>query len=585
MFAPPLAFRFQSVAGLTIRRKCAACEREEEGLVRRKASRSGLHDTFMNPSAGASMKVSSPSDAEEREADRNAQRITQTSEPARSSQSGGAREHVPDLAPASVSHVVESSGRPLDADTLAYMEPRFGHDLSAVRVHDDAASRQTADELNADAYTVGRHIVFGPQQYAPGTSAGRWLLAHELSHVTQDGAAPRVHRQPKRSAPPPVAGGNVLYVGMNNYRSEVAKLAKQYTGTSVKVTKVTLSEHEEKTVSGGTTFDLTQDAGIKAFVAAQSLDKANTAALEALLKSQSGYDRDDLAHVIAVYSACQKDGADRMSRVVLSGHSYGTKIYNEDAKGAIYFDALVTLAGIFPKAAAQTKHLLVLACMAAEESTIKNFYLKAFPNLKTVEGWTSSCPSGPGAVSALSAWATRTDADPTKVPAPPEGQANWALGNFQSGDPVDPVALMADLRADEAKFADYFAGKKADSNSHSGPLTDYYHRARSAEQQSAIKGADHAYAATHADQSFRLRFWPGMVSGFWKKYGATVTKGYGKSKVPAFAKMSRKDAVAAIAKFDADAAGSTADKAEAKKLLNSLLNLDPAILSDNWFNP
>ncbi|WP_093166359.1 DUF4157 domain-containing protein [Variovorax sp. YR216] len=530
------------------------------------------------------LRVSSPSDAEELEADRDAQRVTQTSEPSRA-RSGTTRERDPDFAPASVSQVLASAGRPLDADTRAYMEPRFGHDLSAVRVHDDAASRQTADQLHADAYTVGRHIVFGPQQYAPGTSAGRWLLAHELSHVTHDGATPRVHRQPQRTAPPPVAGGNVLYVGMNNYGPEVAQLATQYTGTSVKITKVTLSEHEEKTVSGGATYDLTQDSGIKAFAAAQSLDAAHTATLEALLKSQSSSDRDDLAHVIAVYSACEKDGVDRMSRVVLSGHSYGTKVYNEDAKGAILFDALVSLAGIFPKAAAQTRHLIVLACMAAEESTIKTYYLKAFPNLKTVSGWTSTCPTGAGAASALGTWASRTDADPTKLPAPPQGQANWALGNFQSGDPVDPVALMAALRADDAKFADYFAGTKVDPNSHSGPLTDYYHRARSAEQQSAITGADHTYAATHADQSFRLRFWPGMASGFWKKYGATVTKGYGSAKVPGFATMSRKDALAAIAKFDADATGATADKAEAKKLLTSLLNLDPTILSDNWFNP
>jgi hypothetical protein len=578
MFAPSLArLRSPSVAGSPIRRKCSSCEKEEEGIVRRKAAtRSALHGTC------PALNVSTPADAEERAADRHAEWITQTSEPTRSQSQAGPG---PARAPADVSQVLSSPGRALDAATRAFMEPRFGHDLSTVRVHEDAAAARSADALQADAYAVGSHIVFGPRQYAPGTSAGRWLLAHELSHVVHDGAAQRVHRQPKRVAPPPVAGGNVLYVGMNNYGPEVAKLAEQYTGTSVKITKVTLSEHEEKTSAGGAVYDLTQDAGIKAFVAAQSLDATQTAALESLLKSQSSSDRDDLAHVVAVYSACEKDGVDRMSRVVLSGHSYGTKVYNEDAKGAILFDALVTLAGIFPKAAAQTRHLIVLACMAAEESTIKNFYLKAFPNLKTVSGWTSSCPTGAGAASALGQWASRTDVDPTKLPAPPQGQANWALGNFQSGDPVDPVALMADLRADDAKFADYFAGTKADPNSHAGPLTDYYHRARSAEQQSAITGADHAYAATHADQSFRLRFWRGMVSGFWKKYGTTVAKGYGSAKVPAFATMSRKDALAAIASFDADAAGSTADKAQARKLLDGLRTLDPGLLSDNWFNP
>ena len=86
-----------------------------------------------------------------------------------------------------------------------------------------------------------------------------------------------------------------------------------------------------------------------------SLKKATADQVKALLTAQSSEDRDDLAHVIAVYAACEADGVDRMSRVVLSGHSYGTKVYNENVKGAIYFDALIKLAGIFPKPAGQTR--------------------------------------------------------------------------------------------------------------------------------------------------------------------------------------------------------------------------------------
>ena len=84
-----------------------------------------------------------------------------------------------------VNEVLRSCGQPLDAPTRAFMEPRFGHDFSGVRVHTDARAAESAGALNALAYTVGRDVVFGPEQYAPQTASGRRLLAHELTHVLQ----------------------------------------------------------------------------------------------------------------------------------------------------------------------------------------------------------------------------------------------------------------------------------------------------------------------------------------------------------------------------------------------------------------
>ncbi len=69
------------------------------------------------------------------------------------------------------------------------MEPRFGRDFSAVRVHSGAAAERSAREMDAHAYTVGGHIVFGPGRLAPGTEEGRRLLAHELTHVAQQSGA------------------------------------------------------------------------------------------------------------------------------------------------------------------------------------------------------------------------------------------------------------------------------------------------------------------------------------------------------------------------------------------------------------
>jgi len=94
-------------------------------------------------------------------------------------------------APAGVSRLLASGGgRPLDAETRAFMEPRFGHDFRQVRIHSDAQAADSARSVSARAYTVGRDVVFGAGQFSPGSTEGRRLLAHELTHVVQQGHAP-----------------------------------------------------------------------------------------------------------------------------------------------------------------------------------------------------------------------------------------------------------------------------------------------------------------------------------------------------------------------------------------------------------
>ena len=85
------------------------------------------------------------------------------------------------------------------------MESRFGHDFSRVRVYTDAKAAASARSVNAMAYTVGRDIVFDAKQYAPGTSEGRKLIAHELTHVIQQNASSSMSAAPATSLR--VAGG------------------------------------------------------------------------------------------------------------------------------------------------------------------------------------------------------------------------------------------------------------------------------------------------------------------------------------------------------------------------------------------
>src|SRR5437764_11067257 len=155
------------------------------------------------------LTVNEPGDKYEQEADRVAEQVMRMAAPGSSApptepdddktengtvlhkKASGTTERGTSNVPPIVNKVLSSSGHPLDAATRSFMEPRFGHDFSRVRVHTDAQAMKSTRAVNALAYTVGRDVVFGSGQYAPGTAAGQRLLAHELTHVVQQGNTPK----------------------------------------------------------------------------------------------------------------------------------------------------------------------------------------------------------------------------------------------------------------------------------------------------------------------------------------------------------------------------------------------------------
>jgi len=146
-------------------RKCAACEAEDEAPIQRKCAACGRESAMA---------------------------------PARA-----------ETAAAAVSH----GGAPLSRDLRAYFEPRFGRDLSDVRVHTHPTGAEAARGIGAKAYTLGPDIAFATGEYAPGTTAGRHLIAHELARGTADpgdntpGAAGYGRgRRPPATANPATAG-------------------------------------------------------------------------------------------------------------------------------------------------------------------------------------------------------------------------------------------------------------------------------------------------------------------------------------------------------------------------------------------
>lgn len=91
----------------------------------------------------------------------------------------------PSAIPPIVNDVLNSPGQPLDSETRAFFEPRFGHDFGKVRVHTDSLAAKSAEFVAASAYTADQDIAFGLGKYAPESNNGKLLLAHELAHVIQ----------------------------------------------------------------------------------------------------------------------------------------------------------------------------------------------------------------------------------------------------------------------------------------------------------------------------------------------------------------------------------------------------------------
>ena len=149
-------------AGIPIRRKCAACEDESKTVQRQPGG------AVAGPASAVAPPVASRIDG------------------------------------------LKAGGQPLPAEERGFFEPRLGADLGHVRVHQGAGADEAARALRAHAFTTGRHVVFASGQYAPGTVAGRKLIAHELAHVLQQrgGVEGPIRRKPDQE--PGVHSGGIM---------------------------------------------------------------------------------------------------------------------------------------------------------------------------------------------------------------------------------------------------------------------------------------------------------------------------------------------------------------------------------------
>ena len=187
-------YRDLPIAAAQVQRRCAECSEEANEEKSGLLGKGELDDNLLATGrAQSAQELPAPEEEEEGSLPARETALAKV-EPrvlCKQSAPGGAGSARATFAPEIVGQVLQGDGQPLEHRTRVAMERRFGHDFSGVRVHVGERASASAETIHALAYTVGGDIVFRSGRYDPGSLEGQRLLAHELTHVVQQGAAPR----------------------------------------------------------------------------------------------------------------------------------------------------------------------------------------------------------------------------------------------------------------------------------------------------------------------------------------------------------------------------------------------------------
>lgn len=333
----------------------------------------------LGPDGNAGIPVGQPDDIREREARRVADRVLR--EPLRSIAGG----------PVAAG---SSRGEPLDKTTREFFEPRFGMDMSSVRIHTGEAAAEAAQSVGANAFTVKSDIVFDAGQYAPGSPQGRRLLAHELAHVAQQtGAAnhagiqgrassPVIQRDTKNQQPDPKPGDfgpgySFRHKGSDmpyfeQYKESVRRgerekpqAASKYGGTKIDPEKMEISAEELRAILNppGPSHDATLDDTIESYRSSINLAfkalELDTVEAQAVYLAHSAGETGSLKQLEERYSvrkkAYQAEGFPGRGPVQVTGQvnyvqtlvfleAYLEKLMASDEPGAAYQATVVKTA-------------------------------------------------------------------------------------------------------------------------------------------------------------------------------------------------------------------------------------------------
>jgi len=382
----------------------------------------------------------------------------------------------------------------------------------------------------------------------------------------------------------------IIHIGMNEGAHAEASALNAANRGHGGAKSIRDQKEQDTLVRGGKKYKFDSEEDCALFAASLGVRPEQALKLAELIAGGSQYAKDELAQIGETYAQADLGKRD-MSRVVFSGHSVGDSIWG-DNNGEIPFDTFASLRTIFPKAANQVKHLAISACYAGGERNLQQFF-QAFPSLESIWAYHDSSPGTfSGAIDHLKAWENATDENGSASAVDPElakgmrkagNVATWnRVDGYQGAEAMDILDIESLLREQDDLFVQYFKGEVEVENTQTGPLRNYYNLVQRylAHPEASRRVAE---MEKRRDITIRLIYWKTVVGKFGEAYKSALREGHAAVSMtePDWGKVTRGGAMAHIEAFDAAASGN--DKAEeAKKLLQGLKEMDPAVILTSW---
>ncbi|MCK6544690.1 hypothetical protein L6R52_02395 [Myxococcota bacterium] len=392
------------------------------------------------------------------------------------------------------------------------------------------------------------------------------------------------------------ADRSIVYVGMNvdarheveNLRGAVGKAGVTFIEKGAKPDVVNV---------GDASYDLASPEGRTAFAAKLGLVGDRAAALEQVLLDAGDNGRDELGQLARVFAQAER-GERNIERIVFSGHSVGSSVWGDD-NGTLAWTTVGALTTIFPRAAGQVQDLLIAACYSGGEDTMDQ-YRAMFPNVKTIWAYDGSAPgSVSGAVPHILRWERGTrgtsidnlNRDAAKGTRKGENVAVWteSKGYANGQEPLPLETVMETYTTSKPAVERARTGELVVENPQTGELREHYNHIQrllgrkdlTPEQRTELKG--------ERDFVIRLLFFKNVSHFFSLTHKSAITAGYQAVglQAPDFSKLSRADALKAIADFDAKVAELGDAAPRAAKYLSEILNngikdLRPSYIPEQW---
>jgi hypothetical protein len=217
----------------------------------------------------------------------------------------------------------------------------------------------------------------------------------------------------------------IIYLGMNSLGNQNAREAANIPGATVIAHSEDGPNGADHILVAGKLVDLATTAGARAFTDSLGLPKAQADTIASVLVDAHTGSRDELAGLAQVFARAEH-GQSIPSRLVLSGHCYGTSLWDGSATnkdGTLTLSSVAALAKAMPKAAAQIEDVMLSACSTGYDAEPDKVSLgewkQCFPNLKSAWGYATESdyhsPTGNHAISHITAWREATQGRATDV--------------------------------------------------------------------------------------------------------------------------------------------------------------------------